>query len=179
MSSIISAWAPWSWSRAPLPAGSRPPPRIPCTRWRSAGRPRRRGPAGAPARPRRLAGRPYAGHHLGPVERLPQAGPLHHPQGHLLYPLEGGEATFAAQAFASPADGGPVLGQARIHDAIIVNRTPRASHTADDSQGISRCSPGTIVEEPVSAANRCTRLGVWSGATWRAIDVRESPFWTT
>ncbi len=47
---LAAAWAPSSWSAARPPAGSRPPPRTPCTRWRTAGRRPRRRPGAARAR---------------------------------------------------------------------------------------------------------------------------------
>ena len=209
--SITCAWAPSSWSAGPPRAGSRRPPRSPCRRWRSAGRPRRRAPAAARARPtptcwlvgsvvsaRSASSTPWASSSicssvtgrflqaaahalddLGPIEGLTQAAALDHPQRDLLDPLERGEAAPATEALASAADGTAVLGLARIHDAVVIDTAPGTPHTADDSQGMKMCSPGTTdaSSRPRRASCRAARRRA-PDRPWLAMEASVSPAFT-
>ena len=122
-----------------------------------------------------LARGPHALDDLGPVEGLTQPAPLHHPQGNLFDALEGREAAAAAEALATATGRLPVLGLARIDDAVVIETAPGTPHTADVSQGMKMCSPGTMAVEPTSRASRTVSGAACAGSTWAAIEASVSP----
>jgi len=126
-----------------------------------------------------LAGGPHTLDHLGAVERLTQAAPLHHPQRDLLHPFERREAAAAPEALAAAADGPAVLGLARIHDAVVIDTAPWTTHTADDSQGMKTCSPGTTTVEPTSRASCPASEAGCEGSARVAMEASVSPAITT
>ena len=100
---------------------------------------------------------------------------LHHPERDLFDPLERREAALAAEAFAAPADGTALFGLARIHHAVVIDTAPRTPHSADDSQGMKMCSPGTTRLVPVSRTRLSVKEAECSGSARVAMDARVSP----